>query len=314
MIAQERTAREHWGSDAVRRRTWLALLGTKPPPSLAAVDGARSVILVDGAEFVPEPDPFDPFVSLFELDPLEFGGEGPQSGLARETDWAAAVPAIEVVTDHGRVLLDAEKPVEVRVGQKIVDRLPDQLQSGDVLLVGRRQGRVGLLEALEERLGDRPDLLAARLFIDRYHEVVRTCFRASGLSVLELHRALQELGCDKTSVAVRSWVVAGGIMAPRDFDDLERLNTVLALGMSDGRLRELFAVVRRRRVFRRAAGRALAEAARSATVVEDDLRVDPETGLSVADLRDAVVEAIVVSVARCDSPVPLTLLARLEDV
>jgi hypothetical protein len=79
-------------------------------------------------------------------------------------------------------------------------------------------------------------------------------------------------------------------------------------------LRELFAVVQRRRVFRRAAGRALAEAARSAMVVEDDLRVDPETGLSIADLRDAVVEAVVLTVSACDSPFPLTMLGRLEDV
>ncbi len=314
-IASEREARNHWGSDSVRRRTWAALLETKPPPSLAINGSARPVLVVDGAEFVPEPDPFDPFAALFELDPLELGGEGPQSGLARETErgeWTAAVPAVEVVTDHGRLLLEADRTVEVRIEQKIVDRLPEQLRSGDVLLVGRRQGRVGLLEALEERLGDRPDLLAARLLINHYHELVRTRFRESGLNIVDLHRALTRVGCDKTSVAVRSWIGAGGIMAPRDFADLDRLNAVLGLGMSDTRLRELFAVVQRRRVFRRAAGRALAAAARSATVVEDDLRVDPETGLSVADLKDAVVEATVLSVSRCESPVPLTILGRLE--
>ena len=161
--------------------------------------------------------------------------------------------------------------------------------------------------------GDRPDLVAARLLINHYHELIRTRFRESGLNIVELHRALTRVGCDKTSVAVRSWIGAGGIMAPRDFADLDRLNAVLGLGMSDTRLRELFAVVQRRRVFRRAAGRALAAAARSATVVEDDLRVDPETGLSVADLKDAVVEATVLSVSRCESPVPLTILGRLED-
>jgi hypothetical protein len=315
MISAERTARDHWGGDEVRGYTWQALLASKPPPSLAAAHTARPVVVVDGVEFVPESDPFDSFASLFELDPLDFGGEGPADGLARETDegaWAAAVPAIEIFTDHGRVLLEAGRAVEVRVGQKIVDRRPEQLQRDDVLLIGRRQGRVGLLEALEERLADRPDLLAARLLIDRYHQSVRTRFAESGLSFADLHRKLAALGCDKTIFAARSWVTEGGIMAPRDFSDLQRLNISLEIGMSDRRLTELFAFVQRRRVFRRAAGRALAEAARSATVVDDHFRVDSDTGLSLADLRDAVIEAVVLSVSPCDEPVPLTLLGRLE--
>ena len=81
-------------------------------------------------------------------------------------------------------------------------------------------------------------------------------------------------------------------MAPRDLVDLRWLNTALDLGMSDRFVQELFAGVQRRRVFRRAAGRALAEAARGSTVVADGDRVDTETGLSIADLRDAIIEAI----------------------
>jgi hypothetical protein len=82
--------------------------------------------------------------------------------------------------------------------------------------------------------------------------------------------------------------------------------------MSDVQIDELFAGVQRRRVFRRAAGRALAHAARSSTLVDDAQRVDAETGLSIADLRDAIVEAVVLDVSPCDAPVPVTLLGRLE--
>jgi hypothetical protein len=131
------------------------------------------------------------------------------------------------------------------------------------------------------------------------------------MTVLTLHRAVVALGCDKTSAAVRDWVT-DGTMAPLHFDDLERLNTALQLGMSESQVRELFAGVQRRRGFRRSAGRALAAAARESTVVEDDSRVDAETGLSVADLRDAVAQAIVISVQPCGEPVPFTLLGRLE--
>ena len=64
---------------------------------------------MDGAEFVPEPDPFGNFSSLFDLDPLDLGGEGPRSGIARrdeDGDWNAEVPAVAVTTDHGRILLE----------------------------------------------------------------------------------------------------------------------------------------------------------------------------------------------------------------
>jgi hypothetical protein len=232
--------------------------------------------------------------------------------LFRSGDWSAAVPAIEIVTDRGRLLLEAGKPVDVREGPKIEERRPEQLKPGSILLVGRRQGRVGLLEALEERLGHRPDLIAARYLLDDYRRLVRTRWAECGMTLTALHRAMVDLGCDRTLAAVRSWVTEG-TMAPQHFEDLDRLNTALGLDMSDTFLRELFAGVQRRRGFRRAAGRALAAAARDSTVVADDERIDSETGLTVADLREAVIEATVVSVAPCDHPVPITLLGILED-
>jgi hypothetical protein len=236
------------------------------------------------------------------------------SGLAREGDagsWTAAVPAVEVTTDRGPLLLEQGRAVDVREGPKIVERRPETLQPGAILLVGRRQGRVGLLEALEERFRDRPDLMAARFLVDHYRRGVRARFAQSGLTIFALHRILAGLGCDKTSAAVRSWVT-DNTMAPQHKDDLERLNEGLELGFSQRQVDELFAGVQRRRGFRRAAGRALAAAARDSTVVVDENRVDDETGLSIADLREAVVEAGVVAVRPCDHPVPLTLLGRLE--
>jgi hypothetical protein len=317
MVRAVRAADEHWGSDEVRGRTWRHLLGTDPPPAPASVDiPPTRIATVDGAEFVPEPDPFADFSSLFDLDPLDLGGEGPRNGIARrdeEGDWDAEVPAVAVTTDHGRILLEAGREVDVRIGPSIYERLPEQLRPGDVLLVGRRAGRVGLLAALEERLSHRPDLLAARLLIDQYHELVRTRFLESGLSIAELHRRLVAAGCDRTSVTIGSWVSGGGIMAPRDIEDLRYLNTVLGLGMSDLQLDTLFAGVRRRRDFRRATGRALARAARSSVAVGDTQLVDAATGLSIADLRDAIIEATVIAVEPSEGVVPLTLIGRLEE-
>jgi hypothetical protein len=112
--------------------------------------------------------------------------------------------------------------------------------------------------------------------------------------------------------AIRDWVEAQSRLAPRDLADLRRLNAALRLGLTDRELDEIFAAVQRRRGFRRGAGRVLAEAARSSTAVTDGERVDAETGLSVADLREAVVEAVVLSVISCPVPLPLTELGRLE--
>jgi hypothetical protein len=315
-IASLRDARDHWGSPETRERTWRALVGTQPPPSPTNPSlASRQVVVLDGAEYIPERDPFESLSSLFDLNPLDIGGEGPASGLAREVEdgeWTAAVPAVAVTTDRGLLYLEVGHAVDVRAGLKIIERRPELLEPGAILLVGRRQGRVGLLEALEERLGDRPDLMAARFLIDHYRRLVRSRFGASGFTVVALHRALVNLGCDKTSHAVRSWVT-DGTMAPQQVDDLERLNKALELGLSPLQMRELFAGVQRRRGFRRAAGRALAAAARGSTIVAEENRVDSETGLSIVDLREAVVEAVVLEVSPCDDPLPLTLLGRLEN-
>lgn len=315
-IAEFQTMRDHWAGGTTRARTWEALVGTAPPQSAPPIPRqGRTVIIVEGTEYTAEPDPFDSLASLFNLDPLDIGGEGPRSGIAREDDgnWTAEAMAVEVATDRGRILLEAGRPVEVRIGPRIVDRRPQALNPGDILLVGRSQGRVGLLEALEERLAHRPDLLAARLLVDGYRSLVRRRFAESELTVATLHAALMNLGCDKTSAAVRDWVT-DGTMAPQHNDDLGRLNIALGLGMSDVQLGELFAGVQRRRGFRRSAGRALAAAARDSTVVADHGHVDSDTGVSIADLREAVIQAAVMSVHPMDAPVPISLLGRLESV
>lgn len=316
-VEATRSAQDHWGSNEARGTAWRVIVGGTPPPS-SGTSGLRQrapVAVADGAEYVPEPDPFESLSSLFDLDPLDFGGEGPARGLARQSDygdWSATVRVLEVITDRGVLLLEVGKPVDVREGARIEERRPEQLMPGSILVIGRRQGRVGLLEAFEELLGHRADLVAARYLLEDYRRIVRTRRAERGLSLVALHRAMVNAGCNRTLATVRSWVTEG-TMAPQHFEDLEYLNTVLGLGMSDTHKRELFAGVQRRRGFRRAAGRALAAAARDSIVVADGGRIDSETGLTVADLREAVVEAVVVSVNPCDVPVPITLVGILED-
>ena len=314
-IASLRSARDHWGSVEVRERTCCTFVGARLParhqPERVHV---RPVFVVDGAEYAPErilSRNWPRYSISIRWTSAAKDRAQHSPGENEAGDWTAAVPVVVVTTDHGRLLLEVGRPVDVREGSRIVERRPEALEAGAILLVGRRQGRVGLLEALEGRLSHRPDLLAARFLVDNYRRVVRRRFAESRLTVTALHRALAALGCDKTTTAVRLWLTEG-TMAPQRFDDLERLNKALDLGMSPLELRELFAGVQRRRGFRRAAGRALAAAARGATIVADESRVDADTGLSIADLREAVIEAVVLDVVHAEQPVPLTLVGTLE--
>ena len=143
---------------------------------------------------------------------------------------------------------------------------------------------------------------------------VRRAFRSLRLSVSELHEKLTTHGFNKTYQAVRGYVGEVGPLAPRDVTDLRMLNETLSLGFSSRRIEEIFAGVRRIRIFRRGAGRALAAAARESTVAGDTNKMDKYSGLSLADLREVVVEAKVLDVKRRPNPVPIGELNRMEQI
>jgi hypothetical protein len=263
--------------------------------------------------FTPAPDPFSALEALILSTPLLVGDEGIEEAVAEEIEpgtWAAAVPAVDVETNIGTITLPASRIVEVRKGDRILDVRVDAL--GLALLLGRTEGRLGLLEAIAERLQkSRPDLFAASLIVNDLQASIRQAFRSSGISRKALYDRMVAQGFEKTYHAVRGYVGDGGPLAPRDISDLRRLNDSLDLGLNDRRIGEIFAGVQRLRTFRRAAGRALAAAARGAVVSSDLTRVDSETGLSLADLREIVIEATVVSVHCRPEPVPLAELGRL---
>ncbi|MFD1935140.1 hypothetical protein ACFSKW_27070 [Nonomuraea mangrovi] len=309
--------REHWGSPAVRGETWRALLRCEPPPAPHCRSRPdRLVVLDDREQFVQDSDPFDALGSLSQFEPLRIGEEGIEESLAvpnEQGGWIAEVPALRVETDLGSIMLEVGRHVEVRDGRTVTERQPERLVPGMRLLIGRKAGRLGLLEALEERLHSRrPDLVVGRLLIDDLHQRIRARLRETDLTCLALHERLERLGCDKGIAAVRGWVSGASTLAPRDLSDLCHLNNVLDLELSETRLKELFAAVRRWRGFRRSAGRALAEAARASTVPPDHARTDGYTGLSIADLREAVIEANVIRVASPPIPTPLAEIGHLE--
>jgi hypothetical protein len=309
-------ARERWGGVELRRRTWRELVGTEPPSSPEPPDVPRRIVVVGALLSEPEVDPFEELRPLLDSAPLRVADEGLEDRVAEQLpdgEWRGAVEAVEVVTDAGTFYLPRERVVEVREDEDISERRAGALQPGMIVLVGRREGRVGLLEALTDRLAkQRPDLLAAHLLTQDLRRAVHHAFRASAMTTAELYERLKALGFDKTYHAARGYVDDEGPLAPRDFEDLRRLAGVLGLGVSAPRLREVYAGVRRWRGFRRAAGRALAQASRAAAVAEDETRIDPETGLSIADLREAVLEARVLEVRQCAAPVPVAEIGYLR--
>lgn len=313
-------ARYRWGSREMQAHVWSELTGEDIPVADDASPSLQEVAVVEigGKAHGTVTDPFEPLETMLWSSPLEVADDDFEEIVAQEQgngSWVASVPAVQVVTSHGVVILPSQRVVEVRQGDDLTDCRADILQPGMFLFIGRREGRLGLLDAVADRLRKRrPDLLAAHLLITDLQTTVRTLFRASGMTKVQLFERLQGCGFDKTYHTARRYVDEDGPIAPRDLADLRRLVEVLAIGWTDRRVREAFAGVQRFRTFRRAAGRALAQAARGAVDAADLARIDPSTGLSLADLRDAVIEAEVLQVTRCSDPVPLSEIGRLVHI
>jgi hypothetical protein len=316
--AAVRYSRARWAGLDLRERVWRALVDSNPPepPIDVPVPVAPEIPQVHGAAIHAAADAFSPLGALLRDDRPLVEEEGAIEQVARQTDggeWRALVDAVEVETDQGIVLLALDQEVDVLESDgEPGERLATSLRPGMRLILGREAGRVGLLDALEARLQHRPAVLSARLLLRDYKERVVTRYSESGITYAQLHRELQAVGCTKSAVAVRSWVSGGTRMAPRDYADFERLTRVLEFGWSPTRTHEAFLGISRIRTFRRAAGKALLRAANAAVVADDETRIDPETGLSIADLREAVVVALVSAVTPLSRQVRLSETGRLS--
>ena len=309
-LMQLRQARCRWASPEVRIHTWQTLVGdTHPPLPQVPIQDFAAPLVVGAKEYEPTPDPFEEFEPLLVSSRL-FGEEGPRDMLAEESEdgrWATEVEAIEIKTDSGIIFLPVYRIVDVRSQNNLDEIRADQLAPGMHLIVNRTAGSLGLLDAVAERLRiHRPDLYVANLVIRDLRDVVRASFRRSGMSQTGFYRNLVKIGFTKTYQAARGYVVESGPLAPRDFSDLKRINTILELDYDEARLTEIFVAVKRERSFRRATGRALAAAARSSLAVEETGLVDDEIGLSVADLHELVLEAKILEIGERQLKVPLS--------
>lgn len=322
-LAALASARGRWADVASRARVWRELVGGDPPP-LAETQARRAEVSIVSVRPVDVTrDPFEAFEPLLVSVPLFVGEEGLEESVAEqmgeEGEWQAAVEAVEVRTDAGVILLPRARYVDVRVGDEIEECRADELEAGMYLLVDRRGGRLGLLGAVADRLKQqRPDLLAANLLINDLRAAIQHAFMESRMTRSDLFRKLRSLGFDKTYATACSYVDTQGPLAPRDYEDLQRLNDALALGLSRRRVHEVFGAVMRWRTFRRAIGKSLVAASRDsmlaahASRIASSSRIDPETGLSTADLRELVQEARVLDVKECPEPVRLGETGRFE--
>jgi hypothetical protein len=312
-----RQMRARWGAPEIRQRVWRELVGREPPPAPKLPEVRSEVVVVDALETKPELDPFEALQPLLASAQLAVGDEGVEDAVGEELadgEWRGAVEAVRVLTDAGVFLIPCDRLVDIRADEEITECRAAALQRGMILLVDRRGGRIGLLEAVADRLKKvRPDLLAANLLIMDLQRTVRRGFAESGMSRTSLLERLVFLGFEKTYHAARSYVDEDGPLAPRDFADLQRLNEALSLGMTDHRLREAFAGVRRWRAFKRAAGKALVAASRGSLLTSETTRIDGGTGLSIADLRELVLEAEVRDVQKCAEPVSLAEIGYLRE-
>ena len=153
MLIASAKSRTRWASTQVRGSVFRELFGMEAP-----ADGATEWlprITVTSSEIPSALDPLSHFHAFATSSPLLVGDEGVEEAVAEESEtgvWAAAVDAVDVSTSSGKITLATNRSVEVRQGDKIVDCIAELLKPGMYLLIGKREGRLGLLEAMAERL------------------------------------------------------------------------------------------------------------------------------------------------------------------
>lgn len=314
--------RAHWSGQHVRALAWRQLIGTEPPPAYPEEKIETSpVVIVEGTSYAPAVDPFTPLGTLLRDDRPLLAEEGIAERLVvrvGEHDFRATVPAVELLTDHGYVLIPSDREVDIIEGHQLGSNQAARLTKGMRIVLGRDGGRLDLLAALEERLAHRGDLLAGRALVDLYQMRVREGFKSYSsdglLDVTDFVARLKSLGCKKTDTAIRGWVTRGGPMGPRDREDIRLINLALRMRFMPVQIDEIHSSLERIRTFRRQAGLAVSRAATAALLSREDSRIDPELGLSVAELRDAVLVATVLSVRTFPRLVNVTEVGHLQEV
>lgn len=316
-----RSARASWSSQRVRGGVWKALFGEPlPSPYDEPVAPEAEMTAVTGPEFAADLDPFTPLGALLRDDRPLLAEEDISERLVdvvSERDYQAAVAAVEVHTDHGYVLIPRDREVDIILGDQLESEVATRLQKGARLILGREGGRLDLLAALEDRLGHRPDLLAAKMLVQEYQRRVYPAFQAlldSGLDPTDFYKRMHDRKCTKSDTAIRSWVTRGGPYGPRDYEDLYAINAVLKVGYTETRVRETDAGLKRFRVFRQHAGVAVTRAATAALLSREESRIDEELGLSIADLREAVTVVTVMSIRTLTRLVNVTEIGHLQEV
>jgi len=303
----------------MRNKVWRELVDDNPPASpILEIVGPASAVLATGPEFLAEPDPYSPLGALLGDDRPLISESDNFEHIALEKPgggWSAEVMAIEIVTDKGTLLLEAEGMVDVIDGNRIKAVATNLLMPGATILIGRREGRVGLMDALQETFTKlRPDLAVAHILMKDYRRRLRLAYTSTGISLSSLYERLRALGCEKDQQTIKSWVGPYGPMAPREFSDNQHLCRVLGLNLSTQELNEIYSGVLRIRGFRISAGHALARAAVAAVAsnnIAGAARLEAEMGVSIADLKDAVIQAKVIARRNLDYPISVTALGRL---
>jgi hypothetical protein len=315
-----RSARAFWSSQRTRGGVWKALFGDPLPSPYDEPVVPAGMTTLTGPEFAADLDPFTPLGALLRDDRPLLAEEGISDRLVdvvTERDYRAAVAAVEVQTDRGYVLIPRDREVDIILGDQLESEVATRLQRGARLILGREGGRLDLLAALEDRLGHRPDLLAAKMLVEEYQGRVYPAFQRfldSGLDAADFYRRMHDRKCSKSDTAIRSWVTRGGPYGPRDYEDLYAINSVLKVGYTETRVKETDAGLKRFRVFRQHAGIAVTRAATAALLSREESRIDEELGLSIADLREAVTVVTVLSVRTLARLVNVTEIGHLQEV
>lgn len=277
---------------------------------------ARLATEVLSAQLTPARAAFSSDVSRFfeEIVPKK---ETPSS-VGAEDRTSPARPARAVYFESGDVSYfpdDGFVTVVRKDEEEFTDVGVGDLRPGDrIVFVNREIGRT-IYELMQDELKQSPLVGASAQIVSIWHRALASSHTRRGLSVHDLHKELRQHGSKiKTTQTVRYWL-RGGVIGPRDSDDIDRLAAIFGIGQRDGAiLNEIKGSIRSLRSvyqgFAKIVYHTILTGGTGRSLSEREYRLLEEHGISLSDLRSAVTTETVIRVAEKATLRPASVVGK----
>ena len=203
---------------------------------------------------------------------------------------AALVPALTLTfTDGRRLLVEPNDVLYVRRGDEARRVAAKALAPGDVVVLVDATARRDLFDCVVDVLSELPKYRPLGTLISFWHEQARAA-RDRGYTLREILASMRSR-TDRTSItteqAIGAWI-RGDSEGPADPEDVRRFAVAVRDQELTARADMVGQALRVNRVLHRAVGRWLSAQIRGAQLDGHEALIDPELGVYVTDLLEAV--------------------------